>query len=158
MEAQTTGALPDLPAKVQNLNFEAIFSEICCGNRDAFNFCVHFLLWVQLIDDAIDRDKPLGEPEIIARINLEALMTFAFNPFWQEHKKSLMSLVIQGTKAFADSLEWEKRENFRDRAAADVLKSQYQEVFWHVARICGGYDHMDAVTKKYRHYQYDAIG
>lgn len=139
----------------ENLDFPKIFAEVSCGNQHAYDFCGAFLRWVHLIDDFIDGDKPLEDPEFVIRVNLEAMMTFAFNPFWQEHKAALMPLVIQGAKAYADSIRWAKRENFRDRATSDVLKAQYQEVFWFVAKICGGYDHYDQVTQKYRDYHYD---
>ena len=140
------------------MDFDRIFSEVCLGNKDAFEFCAIFLRWVHLIDDCVDADKPIGDLESVTRLHLDAFLVFAFNPFWQAHKKSLLPLVIQGTKAFLDSIEWAERPDFRDRASADVIKAQYQEVFWHVAMICGGYDHIDRVTRLFRHYHYDVTG
>lgn len=143
---------------VINLPFQEIFEEVTLGDRPALEFCFAFLRWVHLIDDFIDGDKPLDDPEQVVRVNLEAMMVFAFNPFWQEHKKELLPLIFQGVKAYADSIRWAQRPDFRDRASADVLKAQYQEVFWYVAKLKGGWKHYDEITRKYRHYHYDVAG
>lgn len=137
------------------IDFEKAFAVISCGDRVAADFCHAFLAWVHHIDDMIDGDKPAPDPEDIVRINLELAMTFALNPFWQEHKKSLLPLVIQGAQAYSDSVEWALRSELRDRLASDVMKSQYAEVFWHIAYLCGGKDHLAAVTKQYRRFNYD---
>lgn len=110
-----------------------------------------------MIDGAI-RGGSVYSAEQVIRINLEALATFSKNPFWQEHKEALLPLAIQAAKAYADSLRWERSENFRDRATAEILRAQWQEVFWHVAKLCGGYDHMDQITRKYRQFKYSANG
>jgi len=138
------------------LDFNKVFQEVCAGNRDALAFCHVFLHWVHFIDDVIDNDAPPRTQESIVRLQLEAALTFAFNPFFQANKASLSPLVLQGVKAYADSIAWALRPDGRDRKAAEVLKSQYQEVFWHVAFLCGGYEHMDRITKAYRTYDYDS--
>lgn len=138
-------------------DFAKIFGEVCLNQAPAMDFCHAFLAWVHFIDDMIDGDKAAPTPDDIIRINLELAMTFAFNPFWTEHKAKLIPLVIQGAQAFADSVDWALRPNTRDRLASDILKSQYGEVFWHVAFICGGLDHLEAVTKKYRQFNYDIV-
>lgn len=140
------------------LDFTKIFSEACCGNAHALEFCHTFLHFVHLIDDQIDRDKPPPDPNYVILVNLELFRVISFNPFWQEHKGSLFPILVQGVQAFADSIRWAQRTDFRDRATADVLKSQYQDVFWHVAYLCGGYRHLDLITRKYRTYNYDATG
>lgn len=137
------------------MDFLKIFEEICRGNQSAVDFCHAFLAWVHFIDDMIDKDKPGADQEDIVRLNLELAMVFAFNPFWQEHKTRLIPLVVQGAQAYQDSIEWALRENDRDREASDILKSQYAEVFWHIAYICGGKEHLEQVTSKYRRFNYD---
>jgi hypothetical protein len=130
--------------------------ELCAGNTAAQEFCTVFIVWCHLVDDTVDRDKPLPDLETFARVMLEAATVFAFNPFFQEHREKLLPLIIQGTKAFEDSLAWASHSEPCKRRAADVLKGQYQEVLWHVAYLVGGYDHMDAMTRRWRHYQFDA--
>lgn len=143
--------------EVERLDFGKVFAEITLGNQAAADFCHAFLAWVHHIDDTIDGDKPGATPEQIVRLNLELALVFAFNPFWQQHKLALIPLVIQGAQAYADSNEWAVRPGARDRQASDVLKSQYAEVFWHVACICGGLDHLQQVTQKYRRFYYDVV-
>ncbi len=138
-----------------DLDFDRIFTAVCKENAAAKEFCFVFLSWAHFIDDTIDKDKPKPDLESVVGLNLQAAMCFAFNPFFQEHKASLLPLIIAGVKAFVDSLEWARRPDQRDRFCADVLKAQYQEVFWHVALLVGGYDHFDQVTKEFRHYHYD---
>lgn len=142
----------------ERLDFPKVFAEVALGNQDAYQFCSTFLCWVHLIDDFIDKDKELPGSEAVVHLALEVLVTFACNPFWQANKAALKPLIFQGVNAFLDSNRWAKAQDFRDRATADVLKSQYQEVFWHVAEICGGWEHRLAITRQYRHYHYDAVG
>jgi hypothetical protein len=130
--------------------------ELCAGNASAQEFCTVFVVWCQLVDDVIDRDKPLPTTEDFARMMLEAATVFAFNSFFQTHRASLLPLIIQATKAFEDSLAWAVSPDAHKRRAADVLKSQYQEVLWHVSFLVGGYGHLDAMTTRWRHYQFDA--
>jgi hypothetical protein len=137
------------------LDFEAIFADVACGNADALKFLRVFLCWVHLIDDFVDGDKPAWEPDDVVRTSLDAFLTFGFNPFWQQHKAALLPLVMSGTRAWLDSNQWAGHENFRDRASADVLKSQYQEVLWFVAKLCGGWEHYAKVTAKWRKYHYE---
>jgi hypothetical protein len=130
--------------------------ELCAGDASAREFCTVFVVWCHVIDDVVDRDKPLPTKEDFARIMLEAVTVFAFNPFFKTHRDSLLPLVIQSTKAYEDSLAWAASPDLNKRRAADVLKSQYQDVLWQVAFLCGGYGHLDAMTKRWRHYQFDA--
>lgn len=136
-------------------DFNAVFADVCQGHPEAIDFCLALYTWVHLIDDFIDQDKPLNDPEVVMRVNLRMAACLSFNPFFQQHKVQLLPLMVTGVKAYADSLEWVTRQNHKDRHSSEVLKSGYQEVFWYVAFLIGGYDHMGAMTRKYRHYNYD---
>jgi hypothetical protein len=138
-------------------DFPKVFTEVCQGNQDAVEFCLTFLEWVHLVDDFIDQDKPLNDPELVMRVNLRLAVVAATNPFFQRYKAQLLPVMVAGVKAYADSLEWMGRKNAQDRQASEVLKSNYQEVFWYVAFLIGGWGHMDATTKKFRHYNYDLV-
>jgi hypothetical protein len=138
-------------------DFPAVFGEVCQGNNEATEFCLAFLEWVHLIDDFIDQDKPLDDPELVMRINLRMAAVLSKNPFYQQYKAQLLPLMVTGVKAYADSIAWVLREDGRDRQASEILKSAYQEVFWYVAFLIGGWHHMDAMSKKYRHYNYDLV-
>lgn len=135
----------------------AVAEKACCGNKDAANFCLWFVEWCHWIDDLIDKDK-LWLPADTVRVNLEALLAFTDNPFFQAHKQALMPIIVSAFAAFADSVKWEKRESVFDRRAADILKSYYHEVIWQVAFICGGWEHMRTVTAERRIFDYDFKG
>lgn len=130
---------------------------VCKGDAAAMRFCEAFVAWCHWIDDLIDKDK-LWLPAAVTRVNLDMLLAFSDNIFFQRHKTSLMPLIVQSFRAFADSCEWEKREDVRDRRSADILKSNYHEVIWHVAFILGGWEHMQQVTARCRKWDYDFQG
>jgi len=138
------------------VDWPRIFADVCCGNQAASEFCFSFLALVHFVDDVIDGETAKWQTDQILRVNLELIRVLSFNPFWEANKNGLFPLVLMSVQQYADSLRWVKREDFRERATSDVLKSQYQDVFWHVAYLCGGYQHMDAISQKYRLYHYDA--
>lgn len=130
---------------------------VCREDEGAMKFCTSFVAWCHWIDDLVDRDK-LWLPRDTVNVNLDALIAFSENPFFQKHKHQLLPLIIQSFRAYADSNEWEKRDNIRDRRAADIIKSTYHEVVWHVAYIVGGWEHLRDVTKHCRKFDYDFQG
>ncbi len=131
-----------------------IIRDVCRGNREAELFCETFVRWCHWIDDVVDKDSGWSPQETI-EVNLQALLTFSGNPFFEKHKASLIPLIIQAFRAFVDSTLMEQARDVRDRRAADVLKSNYHEVIWHVAFLVGGFDHLTAVTQRHRHFDYD---
>lgn len=140
--------------------------ELCCGNRDAIQFCVVFYKWCHWIDDLIDRDKK-WDPDAAIRINLNALVVFSENKFFQRHSSALLALILQAARAQGDSVEWMSRSysdgapNKQDRRAAEVLKSGYHEVVWHAAYLAAveagmdGWKHLTAMTQRHRAFDYD---
>src|SRR5512146_1929752 len=126
----------------------------CNGNREAELFCEAFIRWCHWMDDIVDTDKAWSLQETV-EVNLQILLTLPANPFYEQHKSSLMPLIIQAFRAFVDSTRMEMAPDVRDRRAADVLKSNYHEVIWHVAFLVGGFDHMTEVTRMCRKFNYD---
>lgn len=138
------------------IEFGPLFEEVCLGNQAAVSLCHALLHWMNFIDDVVDGDKTY-DLETATRGNLECAMVFAFNDFWLAHAEKLLPLIEQGAQAYLDSVSWALRPEDEHRRAANVLKSQYQEVFWYIARIVGGLDHYERMTAKYRAYQYDVV-
>lgn len=139
------------------IDFQRIFEDCCLGNKEAFEFLRAFLLFVHAADDVIDADKPIDSENFLL-VNMEWVRCLSFNSFYQEHKASLYPLIAQSVNDYADSNLWAKRSDFRDRASSDVLKSNYQQIFYQVALLCGGWDHMREMSKKHRVYDYDSAG
>lgn len=134
--------------------------KVCLGNVPAMEFCFAFLKWCHWIDDTIDQDQN-WQPDDVVRTNLEALVVFSDNGFFQRHKGAILPLIIQAFRAFADSNQWEGRGEVKDRRAADVLKSLYHEVFWHVGFLCAveknldAWAHLTEITTRFRAFDYD---
>lgn len=131
-----------------------IIKAVCADNVDAGKFCLALVEWLHMIDDVQDKDKQLSPADLV-RINLTAIDEISNNPFFQANNVSLTTLLTQAFRSWADSCEWERRTDVRDRRAADVFKSQYHEVIWHVAYLVGGWSHMSAMTVQYRHVDHD---
>jgi hypothetical protein len=137
------------------IDFSAMFADICGDNKPATEFCWTFIKLVHALDDVVDGDKPKPGIEEFAKLNLDAALCFAFNSFWQQHKEKLTPLLIQGVRAWQDSVEWATRENIQERRASDVMKSIYAEVLFHVAYVLGGPERLQKVTAKWRIYNFD---
>ena len=128
--------------------------EVCRGQGPAMVFCLAFLRWVHWLDDAADQDVSWTVEETL-RLNLEAMACFSHNEFFQQHREVLLALVTQAALAWADSNDFAQRADPRDQIAAQVLKSAYHTVFWQAAEICGGPEHAEAMTQKFRIFNYD---
>ncbi len=135
-------------------------AEICCGNELAIQFCGVFRNWCHWVDDVIDGDMDWKSDETI-RVNLEIVAVLSRNQFFQSHKKSLLPLILQAFRAFGDSEKFKSKPDVKDRRAADILKSFYHEVIWHagylaaVEKNLNGWDHLSAMTEKYRSFNFD---
>lgn len=134
--------------------FDAIFKEITKGNQHAYDFCNSWFRWVHCLDDLVDKDKEVP-PGAVSMLLFGVLHTFACNPFFQQYRNELLSTILIASQAWTDSEEWKQRPDILHRITSQVLKSQYQDVFLHVAAICGGQLHMQEMAAKYRDYNYD---
>ena len=130
------------------------FREMARNDEAAFSFLSTFYLWVQSQDDLIDRDKPVDVKHAIG-FNLGLLDTFAANPFFQKHRAFLMPVIIVSALAYIASEDFKRKTEVLDRITAQVLKSQYLDVFLAVCYCVGGFDHAVAMSAKYRDYSFD---
>lgn len=128
--------------------------EVCQGQESAAVFCLAFFRWVHWLDDLADQDVVWTVEEAL-RLNLEALACFSHNEFFQQHRDVLLSFIKQAALAWADSNDLARSPVVRDRLTADIMKSDYHRVFWQVALICGGVEHAEAMTAKFRSFNYD---
>lgn len=128
--------------------------EVCRGQEPAMVFCLAFLRWVHWLDDVADQDVTWPVEETL-RLNLEAMACFSHNEFFQRHREVLLACVTQAALAWADSNDFARRADPRDQIASQVLKSAYHTVFWQVAVFCGGLEHAEAMTGKFRLFDYD---
>jgi hypothetical protein len=134
--------------------FDVIFRDITKGDSDAFDFCNSFFRWTHCLDDLVDRDQEVPA-SAVAILQYSIFHNLACNPFFQKHKASLLPTMLTASIAWADSEAWKKRENVLHRISSQVLKSQYQDVFIHVAALCGGQVHAHQMSNRYRDYNFD---
>lgn len=128
--------------------------EVCMGNQDAMEFLYAFTHFCHFVDDAVDKDSEIT-PEVAAQVSLQWTLTLLFSEFAKKNAEGLASLFTQGWSAWVDSCRLEKHPDHRFRIGADVLKSFYGEVVFWTASKCGGYDHMRAMSRKYRAFNFE---
>lgn len=130
------------------------FKEIARGNREAEAFMGALYIWFHKQDDLIDRDK-LVPSDVTAGFDFHILHTFAKNPFFREHQDFLLPVLMVGALAWVASEDRKNSPDLLERLTAQVLKSQYGDVFFTVAFIIGGFDHAVAMSRKFREYDFD---
>lgn len=130
------------------------FKQIANGNEHAESFCRAFVDWCHMFDDVADKDKPVADEEMAVK-QLNFFVHVSHNPFFQQNKRELTALIVQGVNAWLDANRWERSPEPEMRRDSWVMKSIYQEVVWHVAYLTGGWNHMRTVTMNFREYQHD---
>lgn len=128
--------------------------EVSKNTQDAADFLMAFQSKAHLLDDVIDCDVERTEDEH-ANVELNWMFVLARNPFFQTHAEKILPVLALGMNAWQDSNVLRKSVRKRDRIMADVVKGVYHEVLWLVALICGGYEHMRAMSTKYRSYDFE---
>lgn len=124
------------------------------GNEAAADFLIAFVAFCHLLDDVVDKDQPVDDKRL-ARESLALIDALLLNPFVRDNAAVLWPLITVGFSAWLDSNEWERSDDVAKRRDADVVKGVYHEVVWLTARLCGGYEHMRAVSAKHREYDHD---
>lgn len=134
---------------------QAQLLEVAKGNADAAGFLAAFQGKAHLMDDVVDRDVPERMDREHVLVELDWLLALTQNPFVQSHRGQLVPVIVLGMNAWLDANQWEVSVDKRKRTAADVLKGFYHEVMYLVALLCGGFDHMRAMSAKYRSYDFE---
>lgn len=132
-------------------DIETAFREISAGNDLAYEFCRCAFEFFHLIDDLIDRDKDLQPNDIVLAL-LKFIDVIGGNEFYQTHRADLFASINAAAMAFAASLRMASDPDIQHRVAAEVLKSQYQDLFFRVAFWVGGSRHSIEMDTKFRGY------
>lgn len=132
-----------------------VFTEIARGDAGAFDLLVTLLKWFHVHDDMLDGERskyPLAEISVMMLLDLMDMLSS--NPFWQKHRSALRSVVRISAISYLDSERLKKSDNLQDKLCAEVLKSEYQNIFWAVADCVGGFEHARAMSAKHRAYYF----
>ena len=124
------------------------------GDADAHEFLRAFFIWAHTQDDLIDRDKDLS-PAAAVWPQAHLMFVLADNPFFQRHKAFLLPVILTSALAFMASEARKNSPEVLERITAQVLKSEYLNVFLAAAFCVGGWDHAAAMSAKYRDYSFD---
>ncbi len=135
-------------------HFSDMFEELCCGDVDAVNFCYAFLSWMHSIDDFVDGDNKPDTDNIVGR-QLHMMWTFTYNSFWLEHHPSLLPLIHNSAMVYLESERLAASDDIQKRMASQLTKSQYQDVFYYVGYLKGGWEHARRMATLHRGYDID---
>ena len=128
-------------------------NEVANNNPAASRFLLTYLSLVHVFDDAYDGDKEVSDERMV-KILLWWTEELLYNPWVREHANAIWSQVITGWNAWLDSNQWADQPNPK-LFASDVIKSNYQEMVFLTAYLCGGREHMRAMSQKYREYNFE---
>lgn len=134
-----------------NPDIETAFQEICAGNVHAYELCRSVFEFFHLVDDLVDHDKPLQPNDIVLGL-LKFIDVIGGNEFYQAHRADLFASIYAAAMAYAASLRMANDADVQRRVAAEVLKSQYQDLFFRVAFWVGGSRHSIECDTKFRGY------
>ena len=133
---------------------ETAFQEMARGDASAVEFLRAIYIGSQILDDLIDKDKPVtAEMAVWSQTHL--ICTVATNSFFQAHKATLIPVICTSALAFIASEERKNHPDVLERLTAQVLKSEYLNVFLAVSFCVGGWQHAAEMSRKYREYSFD---
>ena len=129
--------------------------EIARGNPEAARFLEAYQLQCHWVDDLLDAPGPRLAGPLLAQTQAQWMLALAGNSWFGAHRAVLAPLMVLAAAAWDDANRMSASPDPRARRAADVVKGLWHEVFWMTAWLCGGWDHLCAMTAKYRQYDYD---
>lgn len=109
----------------------------------AYNFALSYLLFCHAVDDIIDEPKASAE-HIIKTWDL-ATIVFT-NPFYIKHYTTLSPLIRASCNFYADSVEFEKHNDWR-KNCADILRHSGNMVIVATVELVAGYDAKRFISK-----------
>ena len=132
---------------------EAAFQEMSRGDPGALEFLRAFYVWAHTQDDLIDRDKPVNVQ--VSVWSPTHMLCVASGPFFQKHQEFLKPVILVSALSYLASEARKNSPDVLERITAQVLKSEYLNVFLAVCFCVGGWEHAAAMSAKYREYSFD---
>lgn len=120
------------------------YETVACGNRLAYDFLTLFHGYMHEIDDIIDESD--WTPERVLACFASACRVYS-HPFYSANRKALSPSILVATSVYHDSNQWEKDPALWKRWFADVMRHSGNQVIFTVAHLCGGWKHMQGLTK-----------
>lgn len=129
----------------QNEELLHFIKQACCGNIDAENFLKTWYVYCHAVDDLIDGDVPAEEiKEWLIRLLYYSKELYS-STFYLTNIIEFYGVIDAVVNAYADSIKWEGADKpWCD--IANVIRSQGNDVALVTAKLCGGYEHMRAMS------------
>lgn len=128
---------------------DALRVKACNGNLDAALFLASLMDAVEIWDDLIDQDKPVGAADI-NRVFINLLFWLPQNKFFEANKTYILPIVMTCINAWMDSDALAKTKEEKKLHAAWWLKQMGVELYGSIAFLTGGFEHMRAVSLEAR--------
>lgn len=124
------------------------------GNEPAVQMCQQLHEIAQVLDDLIDKDKPVSDQKIIHTF-WKMLIELPDNPFYRQHELTIRPLIAVALQDWTDSVNMERAGDAHARTLAFVLRDQITAVVVQCACIVGGYEWMQSVSVDIRRYAHE---
>lgn len=131
----------------RNEQDQAALQRCCKGNQEAMHWLLLWRRYVHEIDDLVDGDR--RGPECLLATFALAIELYS-HPFYLKNISGLRQMALNVTNCYADSVAWEHSPTGYQRDWADHARHAGAEMVLAVAAICGGYDHMRAISPELR--------
>ncbi len=132
-----------------------LIQNIMLGNKAAESFCRKLFNVSQLMDDLIDKDKPISDEQIY-KCFWDCLIEIPKNPFYIQHAATLIPMMQVFMVDYRDSVILERAENLNrnqddhGKNIAFTLRDSIGSIIIHCAYLVGGYEHMTNVSSQVR--------
>lgn len=134
--------------------------KVLCGNTNAADFIESVFGALHLWDDLIDRDKRPSDADISAAF-INMLVALPSNPFYLNNISSFRPLLLMAIVDWHTATRFERNELVPDDqrqyelSIAFILRSSYVSLLLMAAFICGGMQHVLAVSPDIRRMFHD---
>lgn len=130
-------------------NEQEFLAQVLRGHRPAIALCNELFRISQVMDDLIDKDKPVSD-EQIHNAFWGALVAIPSNTFYRECDLELRPLIASALQAYRDSVEFERSSMVRHTQIAHIIRDQLTDVVISCARLVGGVEWMREVSAQIR--------
>lgn len=135
-------------------NEHEFLSEVLLGCEPAIAFCQTLAQISQVLDDLVDKDKPVPDIDIVNSY-WKALIEIPANPFYRQHEPYLRPLMASSILDWSDSVALEREGSSHALRLSFVLRDQLGSIVSHCAYLIGGVGHMNNVSLKVREHVHE---
>lgn len=123
-------------------------------NLSAVEFCQLIFRISQILDDLVDKDKPVSDDELINLV-FDCLVSVNLNPFFVAHQHYLTPLLAQHLSDWRDSTAMERSNSEHLKHVAFGLRSNVGSLITQCAFLIAGKGWADTISIKMRELIHD---